>query len=399
MKIMWIVWIAGLASFAQALETDDAYNRRIMANEVFYKADASGDYKLSQSDNMAWETYRHLDADADGSVSFDEFVEGADLPYPEWQGGIKRNVVYKRAGNEVLLMDIYAPRRPGKGKAPVFYYTHGGGWSGGSKELSAEVRPLFEALSGQGFVCVSVMYRLVKMWNPDDPVLMHDCVVDCRDGLRFLKKHEKELGLDMDRVVVFGSSAGGHIAQLLTWSGADDFAGAPALASFRAAPVAGISWFGPSDFRDNRLFDYPGSDKKFAPDHWAKRITKSNDGFCYDTADAKTRRMTEELSPVWWLNAKSAPLLHIHGDRDVVIPPQHAQHLKQKAAACGADITVQMVKGAGHGWWNEDIEPDRDALHRMTLDFVEHHAGRQLQHASPAHGGAERVSAQWSGAP
>lgn len=361
--------LVGVAACAQAFETDDAYNRRLKANNAFVKADKSRDYKLSEADGESWGKYSRLDADSDEVVSFDEFLTGADLPCPEWDGKVTRNVVCKRVGDEAVLLDIYAPRKPSEGKAPVFYYTHGGGWVGGSKEISGDIQRVIGKLSDRGFVCVSVHYRLVKPWNKDDPVLMRDCVVDCRDGLRFLKKHEDELEIDMDRVAVFGSSAGGHLAQVLTFSGADDFLGDKSLQPYKVQLAAGVSWFGPSDFRDNSLFDYPGPEKKFAPDHWSRYIAKT-ERFDYETADAQVRKMTEELSPVWWLKKESAPLLHIHGDKDFVIPPQHAVHLKENAAACDADVTVQMVTGAAHGWWNDGIEPSQDAVIQMTVDYV-----------------------------
>ena len=359
---------------APAFETDDAKNRLVMANEVFYKADTKRDHKFTPEDGKTWETYRQLDSNSDGVVTFEEFTAGAELPYPAWDGEVLRNIVYKRATGETLLLDVYSPKVRKYDRAPVFYYTHGGGWSGGHKELTGGEKALFKALSEQGFVCVSVMYRLVKMWNPNDPVIMRDCVVDCRDGLRFLKKHEAELGLNMDRVVVFGSSAGGHIAQLLTFSGADDFKGDADLAPFKVNPVAGISWYGPSDFRDIGLFMTEHLDDKFTPDHWANRITKT-DGFKYVDADAKTKQMVDEVSPVIYLNKNSAPLLHIHGDQDVVISPNHAHHLQKRATECGAPVQVEMVKGAGHGWWAPDIKPDRKTVEQMTVDFALNHAG------------------------
>jgi acetyl esterase/lipase len=367
-----VFFLCGLAGCVGAVpfETDDAYNRRSMANTAYVGVDKTHDYKLTGADGDAWEKYGVLDADKDAVVSFDEFVAGADLPYPRWDGEVQRNIVCKRVGNEAVLLDIYAPQVRKHKKSPVFYYTHGGGWSGGSKEISEEVRPLFEALSKEGFVCVGVMYRLVKMWNPQDPVLMGDCVVDCRDGLRFLKKYEAELELDMSRVVVFGSSAGGHIAQLLTFSGADDFAGDPTLASYGVDVLAGVSWFGPSDFRDTQLFVSDGLEDKFASDHWARLITKSDGAVVYKDADEKTRSMIEAVSPVCWLKKDSAPLLHVHGDQDVVISSRHAQHLEKCAKAAGAPVVVQMVKGAGHGWWNSGIQPDRKTVEQKSIDFI-----------------------------
>lgn len=361
--------VLGVASAFSALETDDAYNRRLMANGAFVKADKSKDYKISEADGKGWETYGHLDADQDGYVSIDEFVAGAELPYPKWDGKVTRNIVYKRAGDEVVLLDVYEPRKKLPGKAPVLYYTHGGGWVGGSKEISGHIQEVASKLSDQGFAVVGVRYRLVKLWSKDDPVLMRDCAVDCRDGLRFLKKHEDELSLDMDRVVVFGSSAGGHLTQLLTFSGADDFAGDPALAQYKVRVAGGVSWFGPSDFRDNNLFEWTGPGRKFEGDHWARNINKSK-SFDYKKESAEVRKWTEELSPVVWLKKDSAPLLHIHGDQDVVIAPPHAAHLKKHAEAVGADVTVQMVKGAPHGWWTPGIEPTKDEIVQMSVDFA-----------------------------
>ena len=359
---------------AKSFETDDAYNRKIMANAAYYSGDKDKDGKLTKLDVEAWSEYGILDTDADGVLRFPEFLEGAELFYPGWDGDVQRNVVYKRVGEETLLLDIYPPLVKKYEKAPVFYYTHGGGWSGGKKEITEEVRPLFEVLSTEGFVCVGVMYRLVKMWNPSDPNLMRDGIVACRDGLRFLKKHETELGIDMDKVVVFGSSAGGHIAQLLTWSGPDDFAGDPALADYKVKLAAGLSWFGPSDFRDTDLFVSKKVEDKFAPDHWARHITKLKGEFSYKTADEKTKRMIKEMSPVCWLKSNSAPLLHIHGDQDNIISLMQATHLKKQAKSARASVKVEVVEGAGHGWWAKDIEPDRKTIEQDSVDFILEHA-------------------------
>ncbi len=372
--IGWVTFTVFASVQAKTFETDDAANRRVMVGNAFYEADKTHDYKLTEADGGGWSEYGSLDANADGKVTFEEFDAGAELPCPEWDGEVRRNIVYKRVGEEVLLLDIYPPMVRKYKKAPVFYYTHGGGWSGGRKEITNEVRPLFEALSREGFVCVGVMYRVVKMWKPEDPNLMRDCVVDCRDGLRFLKKHEAELGIDMDRVAVFGSSAGGHLAQLLAWSGPDDFAGDPSLAAYKVKPVAGVSWFGPCDFRDTKLFVSEKVKDKFAPDHWARRITKPEGEFNYKFADEKTKRMIKEVSPVCWLKSNSAPLLHIHGDEDAVISLEQAKHLKKQAKSRRAAVEVEIVEGAGHGWWNKGIEPNRETIEQASVDFILRHA-------------------------
>ncbi len=343
-----------------------------MADEAFYKADVTRDYKLTMDDGEGWNQLQPLDQNGDRTVTFNEFLAGADLPYPAWPGKVARNIVYKRIDGVPVLLDIYEPLVRKYDPAPVFYYTHGGGWCSGRKEISGHERNLIEGMSREGFVCICVMYRLVKMWNPNDEVRMFDCLVDCRDGLRFLKKHETELGLDMDRVVVFGPSAGGHIAQLLTFSDPTSFKGAEELAEYQVSPVAGISWYGPSDFRDEALFIVEGDDGNYAPDHWARHITKQ-DHFSYTDASTDVQETTEQLSPVWWLKKESAPLLHLHGDQDVIIPPKHAHHLEKTAQELGAPVDVIRVQGAGHGWWNKDLNPSRAAIEKRCFDFALQH--------------------------
>jgi acetyl esterase/lipase len=357
---------------AKAFETDDAYDRKIRANQVFYAANTVHDYKLTPEDGKGWEKYKSFDANADGVVSFDEFLAKADLPYAKWDGEVQRNVVCKRVNGVPVLLDIYAPQVKKYKKAPVFYYTHGGGWTGGTDEITDGVRPLFEALSKEGFVCVSIMYRLVKMHDPKNAVIIRDEVADCRDGLRFLKKHEKELGIDMNRVVVFGSSAGGHLAQMLTFTDTEDFIGDPELAAYKANVAAGLSWFGPCDFRSATYFVFnEGTDGRFAPDFWTRKANKyKGKDSLYDHLDPKTEKMLAEISPVCWLDKDDPPLLHYHGDKDPVISYRQAIHLKEEAEKKGAKVEIRTVKNGIHGWWNQGIEPSRKEVEKASVDFI-----------------------------
>ncbi len=354
---------------AQDFDYNEDYNRGTVANGKFYSADKTRDWKLTSEDGDSWPKYKNLDQNSDGVVTFDEFKPGIDLPLPDLGGKVMRNVVYKEADGRVLLMDIYQPAKATEKPTPVLYYSHGGGWSGGQKEASGDILTVCQKLSNRGFTVVMVSYRLVREWDKNDTVTMKDCIVDCRDGLRFLKKHDSKLGIDMNRVAVFGSSAGGHLAQLMTFSKSDSFLGKEELRAFAVSPATGVSWFGPSDFRDGKLFEWDGPGQKFAVDFWAKKITRG-ESFNYPQESAEVQTTTDKLSPVWWLSSDSAPLLHVHGDIDSVIPPQHATHLQQAAKKTGAPVTVQIVKGAGHGWWAQDIVPDRNSVIEQTVEFI-----------------------------
>ncbi|GAA5150070.1 alpha/beta hydrolase [Nocardioides marinquilinus] len=91
--------------------------------------------------------------------------------------------------------------------APVMYHTHGGGMIVGDHRFGLpEMLDLAQPL---GMAVVSVEYRLAPETAHPGPV------EDCYAGLVWLSAHADELGLDPDRVVVGGASAGGGLAAAL----------------------------------------------------------------------------------------------------------------------------------------------------------------------------------------
>jgi acetyl esterase/lipase len=88
---------------------------------------------------------------------------------------------------------------------PALYFIHGGGMIMGSNRSQGTTEVL-DAAATLGIAVVSVEYRLA----PDHP---HPAPVeDCYAGLVWTVEHADELGIDPDRVIVSGASAGGGLA-------------------------------------------------------------------------------------------------------------------------------------------------------------------------------------------
>ncbi|TWU44235.1 Carboxylesterase NlhH [Novipirellula aureliae] len=282
---------------------------------------------------------------------------------PKWDGQSFRDVPYKQVGQRKLLMDIYMPETQVSEKAPVIYYVHGGGWAAGNKEKFGQplMLPMFRQLSKNGFVCVSISYRLCKKGQG---VLMRDCVTDAMDGLRFLKQNSEQYSIDPDRIVVFGDSAGGQLAQMLTYASPENFVGDPKLAEIDVQPRAGISWYGPSDFTDVNLFKTTFSDKN--PNRFGSRITGDDNGY------KKNPKAFEEMSSYYWIKKDSPPMLVLQGDTDATIPLPHAIHLKEKADRIGADVEMIIVKNAGHNWRKAggDPVPGVEEIQRISAEYA-----------------------------
>ena len=112
------------------------------------------------------------------------------------------NLTYLRAGGVDLKLDVYQPRMI-TGPNPTLIYFHGGGWTNGSKEGSAlTFLPYLE----MGWTVVNVAYRLA------DAAHAPAAVEDCRCALRWVYRNADQYNFDLDKVVVTGNSAGGHLA-------------------------------------------------------------------------------------------------------------------------------------------------------------------------------------------
>ena len=276
-------------------------------------------------------------------------------------------VVYKKIAGKELKLDLYYPTARRSQKCPVVVFTHGGGWAAGSryKAATGSFAVVFGQLLKQGFAVAPVTYRLAKK---DRNVAMRDCVIDCKDAIRYLAKNSEALGIDPMRICVMGDSAGGHIAQMLLLASAEQLPGDAELANVPYRMIAGVSWYGPCDFEKTDLFKH--DDRADFRDRFGPRILQSDSG----STDKLARY--REVSPINYLSKDSPPLLMIQGDKDTTIPVKHAFYMKKKAEAVNAPVETMIIRNAGHNWRrvDADIDPSREAIIQRTVKFFVDHS-------------------------
>ncbi len=290
-----------------------------------------------------------------------------DVQYLETGGGRKLEVVYKQISGRELKLDLYYPTAKRSANCPVVVFTHGGGWASGNryKAASGSFADVFKALVKEGFAVAPVSYRLA---SADSKVTIRDCVIDCKDAIRYLANNSESLGIDPMRICVMGDSAGGHIAQMLLLASPEQLTGEPSLANVSYRMVAGVSWYGPCDFERMDLFNY--DDRADFKDRFSTRIL----GDVPEPRDKLARY--REVSPINYLSSKSAPLLLIQGDKDTTIPVKHAYYMQLKAREIEAPVEIMIIKNSGHNWRKVDaeIDPTKETIiARTTQFFVEHH--------------------------
>lgn len=277
-----------------------------------------------------------------------------------------KEIVYKSISQRDLRLDLYYPNdnHPDTNAPyPVVLYTHGGGWSAGSKQgiTRGTFKDVFTQLINHGFAVASIDYRLCQK---DGVITVRDCVIDCKDAARYLSTHSSSLKLDPKRFFVMGDSAGGHLAQMLLLTSPESLPGDEALASASYKMLAGVSWYGPCDFEKTDLFNH--DDRPDFRDRFGARVLGAN-----TDANSKLDRY-REVSPVNYLEQDSAPLLMIQGDKDTTIPVKHAHHMKKRAEAVEAPVEIMIVKNAGHNWRMVDaeIDPSREVIIQRTVQFL-----------------------------
>ena len=175
-----------------------------------------------------------------------------------------KEVVYKTSGGEKQLMELYFPpgHDPAKAKVPAVIFFHGGGWSGGDLK---QFRRACDYFARRGLVAATANYQMHTKEEvtalPPNESRKRVCVTDAKSAIRWIKSHAGELGVDPDRIVAGGGSAGGHICVLaaLNEKGLDDPADPPGVdTKVRAFLLFNPAFVTPGRDRDREVdvFDY-----------------------------------------------------------------------------------------------------------------------------------------------
>lgn len=128
-----------------------------------------------------------------------------------------------------LKLDLYG-RKTGELR-PLVVFIHGGYWRALGREHSGFAAPM---LAAHGIACAVPDYRLAPA------VSITGIIADCRRAIAHLWTNAEALGIDRDRIVVTGSSAGGHLAAAMAQPGWQAALGLPDQPLHGCLPVSGL---------------------------------------------------------------------------------------------------------------------------------------------------------------
>jgi acetyl esterase/lipase len=255
---------------------------------------------------------------------------------------IDRNVVFGMYGGLALLMDVYHPANP-NGFGAIFI--PGSGWR---MPAGYGAHPLKNPAHGE-FAYVRILvhagYTVFIIDHRAAPIFHYPAQIeDAQRGVRFIRFHAKEYGIDPAHIAAVGASSGAHLASLL---GLLDGAGTPAdrdpvnqeSARVQCVVAEGI----PADLVPKQGKAYDPLDFTRMSDFIGETVSSPVD------PSSPVYKKLEEASPVHYIKQGAPPFLLIHGDADETVPIAIAEEMRELLEKAGVPVKMVVVKGGAHG--------------------------------------------------
>ncbi|HEU5274544.1 MAG TPA: alpha/beta hydrolase [Xanthobacteraceae bacterium] len=256
----------------------------------------------------------------------------------------------RNAAGRMLMARIYKPKGPGP--FPTVLDLHGGAWN--RKDRKAE-EPMDRALAASGLLVVAVDMTLA----PEAPYPA--CVQDANYAVRWLKTKAATWNGDVAKLGIYGSSSGGHVAELLGLRPRDPRYNAIPLTE---APNvdATVAWVATRSPISNTFARFQNAENR----HNANMV-KNNTTFF------KPWETIHESNPQEILEREEkvtlVPLLVMQGALDDNVLPEAQEKFVKTYKAAGGDVEYHLFENSVHEWVAEP-GPQTDKARDTVKAFV-----------------------------
>jgi acetyl esterase/lipase len=233
-----------------------------------------------------------------------------------------KSFTYKKTKQAELEIVVHYPpgwKESDKRSGIVFFF--GGGWTNGTIK---QFEPQAEHLASLGMVAARADYR-VKSRHGVSP---KECVEDAKSAVRWLRQNAAKLGVDSERIVAAGGSAGGHIAAC-------------------TALTPGLE----AEGEDMKVSSKPNVLVLFNPVLRFGNLPQVMRQMVSDEAVVKA------ISPTLYLEKNSPPTLLLFGTTDQL--KAQGDEFMEKSTKLGHRAEMFTAEGQGHGFFNRQPWPER----------------------------------------
>ncbi len=250
------------------------------------------------------------------------------------------SITYGKGDDVELKLDLARPAS-GKGPFPALIFMPGSGWGYNPVGRRQYCSALIKAAE-RGYVAVAVDFRLISVKENDKTKYLFPAqVYDVKCAVRWLRANAKKYKIDPNRIGAVGWASGGHLALMLGLTdlshglegecGNSIFSSGVQAVVNLAGPTELISLYHESRSASIKLVEFLGGTPEEVPDQY------------------------KIASPLTYVSKDDPPVLTIHGDRNISIPPKQAELLDAKMKEAGASHMLIIKKGVGQeNFWYDN---------------------------------------------
>jgi acetyl esterase len=261
----------------------------------------------------------------------------------------------RNTAGRMLMARIYQPKGPGP--FPTVLDLHGGAWN--RKDRFAE-EPMDRSLAASGLLVVAVDLTIA----PEAPYPA--CVQDANWSVRWLKANAGKWNGDGSKIGVYGSSSGGHVAELIAMRPNDQRYGSIPLADSPNVDAT-AAWVAMRSPVSNTFARYQNAERRKN-----EGMIKNNKVFF------SPWETIHESNPQEILERKEKvalpPLLIMQGALDDNVLPEMQEKFANTYRAAGGSCDYRLFENAVHEWVAEP-GPQTDKAREVAKEFI----ARQLK--------------------
>ncbi len=262
----------------------------------------------------------------------------------------QEKIVYgNRDGTDLTFFLI----QPEKSNGKAVLVMNSGSWKSNDKEFRTwAAAPLLRA----GYT----IFGISHISQPK--VTIMEIVDDIERGIRFIRHHADDYGVDPDSFGITGGSSGGHLSLCMATLGGPGAPEASDPIERESSEVQAVAVF----FPVTDLINLGDSTENLHDGGPPKSYVK---GFGPEARDLKKwQEIGRSISPIFHVTRELPPTLIYHGDADTLVPIDQSTRFKEAADRAGAEpVEIVVRPGKGHGWLRMVLD-----IHHFASWFDEH---------------------------
>jgi acetyl esterase/lipase len=247
-----------------------------------------------------------------------------------------KNIVYGEVDGVGLVMDVFTPTGAKNGIGIIDVAS--GGWhSDRGKIEDHRLARFYDIFCGRGYTVFAIRPGSVSKFT------VPEMVKNLRTGIKWVRSHAKEYGIDPDNLGISGASAGGHLTCLTVVTTPDD----PKNPSpFKAVAV----FFPPTDFLMWGKAPADASPGSRVGKVLRSLIAMRGDESFDKLTPEEIKDRVRQICPARLVNGKQPPFLLIHGDADPIVPLQQSECFCEALKKNGGSAELIVKPGGTHPW-------------------------------------------------